>query len=51
MGEDEQIMDIGRKDLDDVVPVSVVHCFARHYAASICRNMEAFNAASLVHIT
>jgi hypothetical protein len=51
MGEDEQIMDIGRKDLDDVVPVSVVHCFARHYAASICRNMEAFNTASLVHIT
>jgi hypothetical protein len=45
MGEEQQIMDIGRKDLDDVVPVSVVHCFAKHYAASICRNMETLNAA------
>jgi hypothetical protein len=51
MGEEQQIMDIGRKDLDDVVPVSVVHCFAKHYAASICRNMETLNVASLAHPT
>jgi hypothetical protein len=46
MGEEEQLMDIGREDLDDVVPVSVVICFAKHYAASICKNMDTVNAAS-----
>jgi hypothetical protein len=45
MGEEEQLMDIGREDLDDVVPVSVVTCFAKHYAASISKNMETLNAA------
>jgi hypothetical protein len=44
MGEEDQLMDIGREDLDDVIPVSVVNCFAKHYAASISKNMEALNA-------
>lgn len=51
MGEEERLMDIGREDLDDVVPVSVVHCFAKHYAASVCRNMESLNAAACVYPT
>ena len=51
MGEEEQIMDIGRNDLDDVVPVSVVKCFAKHYAASVCRNAGALNSAAIGHPT
>ena len=49
MGEEERLMDIGREDLDDVVPVSVVHSFAKHYAASICKNMESLNAAACTY--
>jgi hypothetical protein len=51
MGEEEQLMDIGREDLDDVIPVSVVNSFAKHYANSICRNAETLNASSLLHLT
>jgi hypothetical protein len=51
MGEEEQLMDIGREDLDDVIPVSVVHSFAKQYASSICRNTDALCASPMTHLT
>jgi hypothetical protein len=51
MGEEDQLMDIGREDLDDVIPVSVVKSFARHYASSVCSNMNALCGQSRGHDT